>query len=90
MLSWVLENSFITSGPSPFGTIGPNAVHVKSFAYSAARREECYSLSLSQYEHNQADYFFIFCFIVYSRTSLSRTRLFRITAYLEVKTWSLF
>ena len=26
----------------------------------------------------------------YSRTSLSRTRLFRITAYLEVKTWSLF
>ena len=28
--------------------------------------------------------------IVYSRTSLSRTRLFRITAYLEVKIWSLF
>ena len=26
----------------------------------------------------------------YSRTSLSRTRLFRITAYLEVKIWSLF
>ena len=26
----------------------------------------------------------------YSRTSLSRTRLFRNTAYLEVKTWSLF
>ena len=26
----------------------------------------------------------------YSRTSLSRTRLFRITAYLEVKTWFLF
>ena len=26
----------------------------------------------------------------YSRTSLSRTRLFRITAYLEVKMWSLF
>ena len=26
----------------------------------------------------------------YSRTSLSRTRLFRITAYLEVKLWSLF
>ena len=25
-----------------------------------------------------------------SRTSLSRTRLFRITAYLEVKIWSLF
>ena len=28
--------------------------------------------------------------VVYSRTSLSRTRLFRITAYLEVKIWSLF
>ena len=28
--------------------------------------------------------------ILYSRTSLSRTRLFRITAYLEVKIWSLF
>ena len=28
--------------------------------------------------------------IIYSRTSLSRTRLFRITAYLEVKIWSLF
>ena len=27
---------------------------------------------------------------LYSRTSLSRTRLFRITAYLEVKIWSLF
>ena len=27
---------------------------------------------------------------MYSRTSLSRTRLFRITAYLEVKIWSLF
>ena len=27
---------------------------------------------------------------IYSRTSLSRTRLFRITAYLEVKIWSLF
>ena len=26
----------------------------------------------------------------YSRTSLSRTHLFRITAYLEVKIWSLF
>ena len=26
----------------------------------------------------------------YSRTSLSRTRLFRITAYFEVKIWSLF
>ena len=26
----------------------------------------------------------------YSRTSLTRTRLFRITAYLEVKIWSLF
>ena len=26
----------------------------------------------------------------YSRLSLSRTRLFRITAYLEVKIWSLF
>ena len=26
----------------------------------------------------------------YSRASLSRTRLFRITAYLEVKIWSLF
>ena len=26
----------------------------------------------------------------YSRTSLSRTRLFRITAYLEVEIWSLF
>ena len=26
----------------------------------------------------------------YSSTSLSRTRLFRITAYLEVKIWSLF
>ena len=26
----------------------------------------------------------------YSRTSLSRTRLFRITAYLEVKIWSPF
>ena len=30
----------------------------------------------------------VFC--LYSRTSLSRTRLFRITAYLEVKIWSLF
>ena len=29
-------------------------------------------------------------FLGYSRTSLSRTRLFRITAYLEVKIWSLF
>ena len=29
-------------------------------------------------------------FSIYSRTSLSRTRLFRITAYLEVKIWSLF
>ena len=28
--------------------------------------------------------------IKYSRTSLSRTRSFRITAYLEVKIWSLF
>ena len=28
--------------------------------------------------------------MAYSRTSLSRTRLFRITAYLEVKIWSLF
>ena len=28
--------------------------------------------------------------VEYSRTSLSRTRLFRITAYLEVKIWSLF
>ena len=28
--------------------------------------------------------------IYYSRTSLSRTRLFRITAYLEVKIWSQF
>ena len=28
--------------------------------------------------------------LIYSRTSLSRTRLFRITAYLEVKIWSLF
>ena len=27
---------------------------------------------------------------IYSRTSLSQTRLFRITAYLEVKIWSLF
>ena len=27
---------------------------------------------------------------MYSRTSLFRTRLFRITAYLEVKIWSLF
>ena len=26
----------------------------------------------------------------YSRTSLSRTRLFQITAYFEVKIWSLF
>ena len=26
----------------------------------------------------------------YSQTSLSRTRLFRITAYLEVKIWSMF
>ena len=29
-------------------------------------------------------------FFLNSRTSLSRTRLFRITAYLEVKIWSLF
>ena len=29
-------------------------------------------------------------YCIYSRTSLSRTRLFRITAYLEVKIWSLF
>ena len=29
-------------------------------------------------------------FVKYSRTSLSQTRLFRITAYLEVKIWSLF
>ena len=29
-------------------------------------------------------------FLNYSRTSLSRTRLFRITAYLEEKIWSLF
>ena len=28
--------------------------------------------------------------MLYSRTSLFRTRLFRITAYLEVKIWSLF
>ena len=28
--------------------------------------------------------------MLYSRASLSRTRLFRITAYLEVKIWSLF
>ena len=28
-------------------------------------------------------------FFKYSRTSLSRTRLFQITAYLEVKIWSL-
>ena len=27
---------------------------------------------------------------IYSLTSLSRTRLFRITAYLEVKLWYLF
>ena len=30
------------------------------------------------------------CTVLYSRTSLSRTRFFRITAYLEVKIWSLF
>ena len=28
--------------------------------------------------------------LIYSRISLSRTRLFRITAYLEEKIWSLF
>ena len=32
----------------------------------------------------------IIIIIIYSRTSLSQTRLFRITAYLEVKIWSLF
>ena len=33
---------------------------------------------------------YLLLFSTYSRTSLSRTRLFRITAYLEVKIWSLF
>ena len=32
----------------------------------------------------------VYYYYYYSRTSLSRTRLFRITAYLEVKIWSLF
>ena len=52
------------------------------------------SVNLDQMMHSEAFYLgrhFAKAYLFeYSRTSLSLTRLFRITAYLEVKIWSLF
>ena len=50
-------------------------------------------ITITDYNYNRSDKWIVKAKITsttYSRTSLSRTRLFRITAYLEGKIWSLF
>ena len=57
----------------------------------AEGRHEMPILIISEQTYLSTNPAFLFLYIYkYSRTSLSQTRLFRITAYFEMKIWSLF
>ena len=88
----------------PFPFISNNRLHVSAFLRLSVRKTNCFHqfrfifrlicLHLSKYVFWMCGVdlssIIIKNFPMYSQLSLSRLRLFRITAYLEEKIWSLF